>query len=276
MKRYAILLAGLIAVLSAIPSAPADIISATLKFTRTQDVVTQADRAAETGDIDKALFLYKVALNAFTEIMAEDPDFQPDMIEFRMAYCDDQLATLLQTLNPGTTTGTVPQNATNTVRAVETLPHKDVSTVLALARDHLEEGEPEAARAKILEGFKVDPDSVELRLLAGLAQCQARRFGDAIFLLKELAIEEPSHAPVRVGLAAAYLGDGQRDAAREELEAAHVLDPTLPEPHYNMAQLLLSGPSPDRTAASNAYHRALQLGATPDPRLEAMLSAEKE
>ncbi len=249
-------------------AASADIISATLKFTRTQDMVAAADRSAEEGDFGRALFLYKLALNSYTEIMSKDPDYQPDMIEFRMEYCDSRLAALLNAMRPADET-TEPQNTTNVSPAVASVP-QDVANLLVLARDHLEEGESEAARAQILEGFKVDPDNVNLRLLAGLAQCQARRFGDAIFLLKELAIEEPSNAPVRIGLAAAYFGDGQRDAAIAELETAISLEPDLAEAHYNMGQLMLTGPDPDRDAAYSFYHRALELGTAPDPRLEAL------
>ncbi len=252
------------------PVVRADIISATLKFTRVQDMVTEADRSAEAGNTAKALMLYKYALNGYTEIMAEDPDFQPDMIEFRMAYCDDRLAALYEAMQPGLDTQTT--NATNSATRVARELPGDVADLLAQARIHLEEGESEAARARIIEGFKMDPDNIELRLLAGLAQCQARRFGDAIFLLKELAIEEPSNAAVRVGLAAAYFGDGQREAALAELDAAITLDPGLGEAHYNRAQLMMTGPEPDREASQQSYAQALRLGATPDRRLEALIN----
>ncbi len=261
------------AMLTASP-APADIISATLRFTRAQDMLAEADRCAETGDFGKALFLYKHTLNAYTEIMAEDPDFQPDMIEYRMEYCDNQMAALLDSM-ASAGTEPEPESSTNALPDAPAAP-EGVPGLLALARDHLEEGESDAARAQILEGFKMDPDNVNLRLLAGLAQCQARRFGDAIFLLKELSIEEPSNAPVRVGLAAAYFGDGQRGAAIAELETALSLEPDLAAAHYNMAQLMLTGPTPDPEAAHTSYHRALELGAAPDPRLEALFEGGEE
>lgn len=247
-------------------SATGDIITATLKFSRTQDLLTNADRAAQTGDTTKALTLYKEVLNSFADLMAEDPDFQPNIIEARMEYCDQRMAGLLGAMQAeATATNSVPEPSRNP------RPSVDVSALLTAARNHLEEGEPEAARAEILQGFKLDPDNVELRLLAGLAQCQARRFGDAIFLLKELAIEEPSNAPVRIGLAAAYIGDGQRDSAMKELKTAITLAPSLAESYYDMAQLLMRGPQPDIEGARAAYQRALTLGATPDPRIEAAL-----
>ncbi|MBL7077005.1 MAG: tetratricopeptide repeat protein [Kiritimatiellae bacterium] len=274
MKTTRIILVGLSVAMLASSLATADIISATLKFTRTQDMVAEADRSDETGDWGKALLLYKYALNSYTEIMIEDPDFQPDMIEFRMEYCDGRLAALLNRLQPEDP-GLEQGPATNQPPTVATAP-EDVPELLALARGHLEEGESDAARAQLIEGFKVDPDNVNLRLLAGLAQCQARRFGDAIFLLKELSIEEPSNASVRVGLAAAYFGDGQREAAAEELEAAISLEPDMADAHYNMAQLMLAGPTPDNEAAYDFYHRALELGATPDPRLEALFESGEE
>jgi len=274
MKHNRIILAGLIVALSAVSHASADIISATLKFTQAQDMFAAADRAAENGDVGRALLLYKLSLSTYTEIISEDPDFQPDMIEFRMEYCDDRIAALLNSTQRAKT-APEPQADTNAFPHA-TSASDDVPTLLALARDYLEEGESDAARAQILEGFKMDPDNINLRLLAGLAQCQARRFGDAIFLLKELSIEEPSNAPVRIGLAAAYFGDGQREASIAELESAIELEPNLAEAHYNMAQLMLTGPTPDNDAAYDFYHRALELGAAPDPRLEALFEGGDE
>ncbi len=268
MKTPHILFSCLVLALLNASPATGDIISATLKFTRTQDMLAEADRSAETGDHNRALLLYKLALNAYAEIMTEAPDFSPDMIEFRMAYCDDQIQALLDSMPPEV--DPLDAQAETNASPDDVEAHSDVPTLLAMARDYLQEGESEAARARIIEGFKVDPDNVNLRLLAGLAQCQARRFGDAIFLLKELSIEEPSNASVHVGLAAAYFGDGQRDAAIAELKAAISVEPGLAEAHYNMAQLLLTGPEPDREAAREFYHRALELGAAPDARLEAL------
>jgi tetratricopeptide (TPR) repeat protein len=273
MKTTVALLICLAALLGTSP-ATGDIISATLKFTRTQDMLAEADRSAETGDHGRALLLYKLALSSYTEIMTETPDFSPDMIEFRMEYCDDQLQALLDSIQPDVENPAV-QSGTNAT-PVEVQQPSDVPSLLALAREYLEEGESEAARARIIEGFKVDPDNVNLRLLAGLAQCQARRFGDAIFLLKELSIEEPSNAPVHVGLAAAYFGDGQREAAIAELETAISVEPGLAEAYYNMAQLMLTGPEPDREAAHGFYQRALELGTAPDSRLEAILEGGEE
>ncbi|MDP6490707.1 MAG: hypothetical protein QGG69_02910, partial [Kiritimatiellia bacterium] len=71
-------------------------------------------------------------------------------------------------------------------------------------------------------------------------------------------------------------GDGQRDAAIEELDTAISVEPGLAEAHYNMAQLMLTGPEPDRKAAHDFYHRALELGTTPDSRLEAMFEGDEE
>ena len=274
MKTVRALIYCLFAAVLIVSPTKGDIIGATLKFTRTQDILAEADRAAETGDRGRALMLYKLALNSYTEIMHDTPDFNPNMIEFRMEYCDDQLQALLDGLKLDTDLPPEPRG-TNAVPAEVQQPD-DVRSLVAVARKHLEEGESDAARARIIEGFKVNPDNVSLRLLAGLAQCQARRFGDAIFLLKELSIEEPSNASVHVGLAAAYFGDGQRDAAIAELKAAISVEPGLAEVHYNMAQVMLAGPEPDRKSAHDFYHRALELGTAPDARLEAMFEGGEE
>lgn len=259
-----------IAALSACPTR-GDIIAATLQFTQTQDMVAEADRSVPRGDIDRALLLYKHALNAYTRIIAENPDFQPDMIEFRMAYCDERIAQLMERVQP-TALKTAQQGATNAPPSAPSAGNLDA--ILVQSRRRLAAGEPEAAREHLLQGFKIDPDNVNLRLLAGLAQCQARRFEDAIFLLKTLADDAPSRAPIHVALAAAYFGNGDRDAAVRELETAIDIDPALAEAHYNMAQLMLTGAAPDRNAAQASYRRALELGAPPDPRLANRIARE--
>ena len=263
-----------------VTAAGADIISATMKFSAADELLVKADRARDEGEPQQALTLYKYAINTYTQIAAEDPDFQPDMVQFRMAYCDSQLATVLKAMRPAVADATRgkadPSNIVAKVMALDAAPPGiDPATIRELlvgARRKLEEGEPQAARALLLQGFKIDPDHADLRLLAGLAQCQARKFGDAIFLLGELVDEQPSNAPVRVGLAAAYFGDGQTDAAQRELEAAMALEPDLKEAHYNMAQLFLAGPAPDIKAVTRYYQRARELGAAPDLRVETAIS----
>jgi tetratricopeptide (TPR) repeat protein len=263
-----------------VTAASADIISATMKFSTAYELLVKADRARDEGEPQQALTLYKYAINTYTEIATEDPDFQPDMIQFRIAYCDSQLAAVLEGMQPtmadATRGNADPSNIVAKVMALDAAPPGiDPATIRELlvgARRKLEEGEPEAARGLLLQGFKIDPDNADLRLLAGLAQCQARKFSDAIFLLGELVDEQPSNAPVRVGLAAAYFGDGQTDAAQRELEAAMALEPDLKEAHYNMAQLFLAGPAPDIKAVTRYYQRARDLGAAPDLRIEAAIS----
>ncbi|MBT3295797.1 MAG: tetratricopeptide repeat protein [Verrucomicrobia bacterium] len=263
-----------------VTAAGADIISATMKFSSAYELLVKADRARDEGEPQQALTLYKYALNTYTEMATEDPDFQPDMVQFRMAYCDSQMDALLEGMRPAGADAphgsADPSNIVATVMALDAAPPGiDPATVRELlisARRKLEEGEPEAARALLLLGFKTDPDNADLRLMAGLAQCQARKFGDAIFLLGELVDEQPSNAPVRVGLAAAYFGDGQTNAAQRELEAAIALEPDLKEAHYNMAQLFLAAPAPDIEAVTRHYQRARELGAAPDLRVETAIS----
>jgi tetratricopeptide (TPR) repeat protein len=261
-------------------AAAGDIIDATMKFSNASERLAQADRARDEGAPAHALTLYKAAMSAFSELTREDRDFQPELVQFRMEHCDSQMEALLEALSSETAVSAPPHTAPASV--VEEILELDamaldtnavtIRELLVDARRKLEEGEPEAAREQLLKGFTLDADNADLRLLAGLAQCQARRFRDAVFLLKGLADEQPSNATVRVGLSAAYFGTGDARAARQTLEEALAIEPDLKEAHYNMAQLLLNEPEPDLEAVRAHYRRARELGAAPDLRVERALN----
>ena len=208
-----------------------------------------------------------------------DPDFQPKMVEFRMEYCDGQLDSLLDSYYTSTNApaasdapaASLVDEALALDAPIAPSPDRMINQLLISARDKLAQGESEAARDQLVKGFEIDPDNAALRLMAGLAQCQARKFSDAIYLLSELADEQPSNAPVRVALAAAYFGSGDTEKAQAELETAIRLAPDLGDAHYNLAQILLAAPTPDLEAVNRHYRRALALGAPPDLRVEAVI-----
>ncbi|NQU40177.1 MAG: hypothetical protein HQ523_09520 [Lentisphaerae bacterium] len=279
MKPHASLVTLLVSALLFTTAAQADIISATMKFTDAHELLAHADRARDEGAKEEALALYKRSLNTYTELATQDPDFQPEMVEFRMEYCDGQIAAMLAAYYPST--NATPMTVVSAPSVVDEALALDAPTaqaddrrieeLLIGARSKLEQGEAEAARDLLLKGFEVDPDNVALRLLAGLAQCQARKFGDAIYLLGELANEQPSNAAVHVSLAAACFGSGDSGRAQMELETAVRLEPDMADAHYNLAQLLLTTPTPDLDAVDRHYRRARHLGTPPDLRVESAL-----
>lgn len=284
-------------------SAVADDSVAAARFDDAAALLARADEAREAGAADESLGLYKRALNVYARLSTEHPDWQPRIVLFRMEYCDKQVDSLLRVLRPAETSDdtlaeavSVPTNIVAEARDMDAAPAvgaetnvtatpeaapaappappapaPDLEAILSRARQLIADTEPGEARVLLLEGFKVDPDNRELRLLAAVAQCQMRRFNDALFLLRELVDQDANDLTARIVLSAAYFGSGRHEEARRELAAVLARDPGNHDAHYNMAQLLLHAPSPDIATAAYHYGLARQLGAPPDSRIEAAL-----
>ncbi len=88
----------LIAMLSvAPPSAGAD--PAERQFTAVSRLLGKADEALETGNDPEALRLYGATIAAYREFARQFPDTSPELVQFRIAYCRNQLMNLLAVKN---------------------------------------------------------------------------------------------------------------------------------------------------------------------------------
>jgi tetratricopeptide (TPR) repeat protein len=267
--------------------------AARLQFDAAFKMLAAAEAARENGDPVLARDRYDTALHSYRLLAESYPDWEPEMVTFRLEYCANQLESLRTAVAvpppaPAADTETADADepalreaTTNAVPPADAAPAgadaapdpapptpaPPLDQLVADAERALREGEPETARQSLLRAFEQNPDDARVRLLAGIVQCQLRRFDDALYVLAELAGEQPQDARVQIALAAALFGSGQRQAARDALERALRLAPDLHEAHYNLAQLLMTGPGADPAAAARHYRRAIELGAAPDPRL---------
>jgi len=128
----------------------------------------------------------------------------------------------------------------------------------------LRKGKTKNAYDVLLKGLNFYPNDRTIRLLMAIAQCQAGKFDDAVYLLNSLIEENPSDAEVNVVLGAAYFAIGRVDGAVENLKRALTINPDFIEAHYDMAQILLSITPPDLEAARYHYKKTLDLGSKPD------------
>jgi tetratricopeptide (TPR) repeat protein len=157
---------------------------------------------------------------------------------------------------------------------VEKPPSKggaDLARVKKKAGDLLAKGKPHEANEVLLEGLRSDPDDTTVRLLIGVARCQAGNYRDAVFLLRQLVDDDPTNTCAHVTLGTAYFGLGLTPEARKQMELAIKVDPNAREAHHNLAQILLRSKPPDIEGAKRHYKKAVDLGAPRDPKMDLLI-----
>ncbi len=265
-------------------SADADEVAALNLLKRAQEVLLRADQARDEDRMTEAARMYETALILYNRLAAEYPGWQAGLVKFRQAYCEVKVGELSQRKegDPGWQAGAwqigPPAPPTNVQESVSRPDahagpesKSELTPILAKAREFLETGKPDEAIKALLQGLRIDPDHATLRLMVGLAQCQAGKFEDALFVLNPLVLEHPMNASAHLALGTAYFGLDRIEAARLALEQALILDPGLHAAHYNLAQILLGQKPPDREGAQRHYREALRLGAERDRELEGRL-----
>lgn len=245
------------------------------QFRQALEMLETADSARDMGDLPTAADLYRKALDRYIGLQHRYPEWQRRVVEFRIAYCNQQLESIMRRMDSGTL------NPAEPVAPGQMLPSVNVPSVVhdndradfirRAAALFLKEDKPREAREVLLEGLRISPDDPMIRLLLGIAQCRMGRHQDAAFLMSELIDEIPGHAVARVVYAAALTGLGRTAEAEQQLQNAIEISPNLPEAHINLAQLLVIKEKPDRTAAAQHYATARRLGAVRDREFEQRL-----
>ena len=259
--------------------------SAFLRFHRAYETVTLADKARDANLPLDAMTLYREARDVHARLAAEYPDWQPEVMAFRISHCNTQMEnlyrraqrsgkTFLQALTNGKSevTADLPEAGPTDTDASRS---SALQSLLSDARHHIEQGQSDQARALLMEGIRLDPDDQTVRLLLGIVQCQSGMYTDATYIIEPLSEETPDVAAVRLALGAAYFGTGQTEPAEGQVARALEINPNLPEAHYNMAQIILSMEPVDIEKARLHYLEAMKLGATPDKTMDAMLLPEE-
>lgn len=178
-------------------------------------------------------------------------------------------------------------------------------TRMSEAKDRFEKGDFEGAEKLYQEVLDGSPGNAFVLSNLGVAQFRARRFAKAEETLRKAldlapqdafsrstlgivyytqgkldkAVEEltqsvainPNNAVAHNYLGIATSRKGWQENARKEFETATSLDPNYAEAFFNLAVVCASQKPPDKSAARDAYKRATELGAAPDPRLEELI-----
>jgi len=236
----------------------------------------QADEAYEQHKWAEAARLYREALESYERFSLAYPDWQPDIVKFRIAYCASQLDDLkrLRDLPSETWQSSVSNKEATGSFITGGRPEgspESVSLAPVTAARLVDSGNVEQARAVLLEALRAAPDDVDVRLMMGLVQCRASNYADAVMLLQPLVEECPTDALAHLVLATALFGLGELREAAEETRRALQINPDLAEAHFNLAQILVASQPAALEEARQHYQRALELGVAPDPDLAARL-----
>jgi len=246
------------------------------QFRNAYALLSRADQARDDQHFSLAIELYRRALEAYVAFAGQYPEWEPGVVRFRSMYCDNQLKALLENVRSGRIKlrehapppAVLPDAATNATDLSAAMP---VPEAVARAKQLLAAQEAVRARRILLDALRKEPDNVVIRLLIGIAQCAARRFDDAVFLLENLVDEHPENAQARVVLGTAYFGSGRTEDAVAALKKALELHPSSGEAHFNLAQIALRREPPDLETARHHYSKALELGVTPDRSTDSIL-----
>ena len=239
------------------------------QFRNAYHALILADKARDAKKLTEAAQLYKQAMYAYTRLAEKHPDH---LIRFRIVYCEKQIETLLKKIERKKRKNqTASQVGAGYRKRITDEGQTQVERIASEAKVLLKKGETVRARSLLFKGLRLDPDNTTIRLLMGIAQCQAGKFEDATYLLQQLVEENPFHASTHVALGATYFGLSRLTEARKEVQRALKLNPSLSEAHYNMAQIMLAIRPVDLDAVRYHYKKARQLGGEPDKKFEFLL-----
>jgi tetratricopeptide (TPR) repeat protein len=224
-------LASLIPVLAtttvAVPATSAD-----QNFQAIARLLERADNAFETGALQDAARLYGATVRAYEQFMTAYPEFAPDLVRFRIAYCRNQMTLVrqkLENLKNATPVNSPQEQETGTAARPIALP----AEILSIAQA---QGGTESLRVRY-----------DRMVIAG----------------------DPA-APLL--MATILVREGSLIDAREILEQFILDFPDHPAAHYNIAQLILRDTQPDMEKARLHYQRAIDNGARRDTDLEIVLN----
>lgn len=238
-----------------------------------------ADAARDANEFGDALQFYRDALTRFIDISKTHPELEPEVIRFRISYCDAQIeklmfaagkknnVTRLRTPDAEIIAATNPAPSPAPLTALSPLSPAE----LAKAKQYIAAGTPDKAMpilTKLLQTGHSDP---EIRLLIATAQCRAGRFVDAVSTTIALLEDEPDNARAFLLLATAYFGLADIEHAEASMLKSIEIAPNIPEAHFNMTQILLAKKPFDEETAKRHYRKSIELGGAPDPSLAFLL-----
>jgi tetratricopeptide (TPR) repeat protein len=205
------------------------------QFESISNLLEKADYQRESGNEDEARKLYGATISAYQEFHRTFPDSWIELVQFRIAYCRNQLMNLLADQ-----------------RAAEIQTRRQLQS---------EQSPP------------LDPD-ILTAITNSIEQCRLGHYAEAETAMQALIEQHPQCSPAYLVLGTACVGKGEMEVAATLLTRAVAIDPTNRDAHYNLCQLLIRADPPDFDGARSHYKKAIQYGGAPDADLAAVLGFE--
>ncbi len=136
----------------------------------------------------------------------------------------------------------------------------------------LQDGNAPEASTLVQEARRLFPGDANLTTLHGIVACRAGRFEEAIRILQPVTGRSSSNTTALITLGSAHLAMGRMGDARVAMEQAVKSNPSSPEAHFNLAQILVNIRPADVAGAQAHYKQAVDLGMNPDPDFENALN----
>lgn len=192
---------------------------------------------------------------------AAPPPLQPATPELRELLREGQRA--------------VEQRDYETARAkFEAMLDRDPANVLALSNlgiVHYHLNQLEEAETCLRRAVALAPNDAETRSLLGIVYFRRGKVDDAFTELTRAVAINPRHAEAHNYLGITLSEKGWTAAAEQQIRKAIELDPDYADAHFNLAVLYVNLRTPRYELARYHYQKALDLGASPDPRLAELI-----
>ena len=229
--------------------------------------LSNADSARVNEDFVSAIGLYDKAIKAYDNIKANYPDWQPSVIEFRINHCTYHIKRLLKAADEGKIKLDTDPHLSRKAKPSQ----QEKSSSLTQARQLIVENKNQEARDVLIQALMTDPDNKRIRLMIGIVQCRLKQYNDATYLLETLIEESPGDANAHVILATAYYGLKRYDNVINQLHKALEINSFHQAANFNMAKVLMKTTPEDTEAIAKYYIKAVELGSTRDPKLDAAI-----
>jgi Flp pilus assembly protein TadD len=237
--------------------------------------MVQGDLHRDGADKASALESYRKALSGFITASQKYPEIDPEVVKFRIAYCDNQIETLMKEsgVNGSRLPATPEERDSMTPAHVQTAgaAADAMGIQLRAVREQIAQRELTEARSALITLLRQSPDDPEIRILMAIVQCMLGRFDDADNMMTTLIQEKPTLSRAYAVLSTAKIGLGDLTEAKNALSKAISLGSASPEVYYNMTQVILATKPLDAEAARAHYKKSLQMGGRRDPDLDYLL-----
>ena len=148
---------------------------------------------------------------------------------------------------------------------------KNVTALSNLAIVRYQQGQLDEAQSLLQQAVSAAPNDSPSRSLLGVVYFRKGQFEEAFSELTRAVALDPRNAEAHNYLGITLSEKGWPAAAEQEVRKAIELNPQYADAHFNLAALYARQRTPRLELARYHYEKAIDLGAAPDPQLEALL-----